>query len=25
MTSEDYMGASGKVKSVEGVNIFTPN
>jgi len=25
MTSEDYLGASGKVKSVDGLNIFTPD
>ena len=25
MTLEDYLGASGKVKSVDGLNIFTPD
>ena len=25
MISEDYLGASGKVKSVDGLNIFTPD
>jgi hypothetical protein len=25
MISEDYLGTSGKVKSVDGLNIFTPD
>ena len=25
MISEDYLGTSGKVKSVDGLNLFTPD
>ena len=24
MTSEDFLGVSGKVKSIDGINVFTP-